>query len=162
MSDIGAFDPLGLARSGLMFATGAPEPKLMHIGLLDQATSIAASHAVMTALFARERSGKGQEVHVSLYSIGQWLNGIALMINSLLGIDPIVPEDRSTHSPLRNRYVCKDGNWLICTHHPEEKYWPRFCEAIEQEHWLSDPRFRRYRQPQSQPGRAHRTPGRDI
>ena len=36
MSDIGAFDPLGLARSGLMFATGAQEPKLMHIGLLDQ------------------------------------------------------------------------------------------------------------------------------
>ncbi len=141
MSDLGAFDPLGLARSGLLFATGAPEPKLMHIGLLDQATAIAASHAIMTALFTRERSGMGQEVHVSLYSTGQWLNGIALMINSLLGIDPIVPEDRTVHSPLRNRYFCKDGKWIICTHHPEEKYWPTFCEAIGQKPWLSDPRF---------------------
>jgi crotonobetainyl-CoA:carnitine CoA-transferase CaiB-like acyl-CoA transferase len=141
MSDLGAFDPLGLARSGLMFATGAQEPKLMHIGLLDQATAIAASHAVMTALYARERSGMGQEVHLSLYSVGQWINGVALMINSLLGIDPIVPEDRSLHSPLRNRYVCKDGKSLICTHHPEEKYWPQFCEAIEHGHWLTDPRF---------------------
>ncbi len=141
MADIGAFDPLGLARSGLVFATGSPEPKLMHIGLLDQATSIAASHAIVTALFARERSGVGQEVHVSLYSTGQWLNGIALMINSLLGIDPIVTEDRTVHSPLRNRYICKDGKWLIGTHHPEEKYWSRFCEAIERQDWLSDPRF---------------------
>jgi len=141
MSDIGAFDPLGLARSGLMFAYGGQEPKLMHIGILDQATAIAASHAVITALFTRERSGMGQEVHVSLYSTGQWLNGIALMINSLLGIDPIVSEDRTIHSPLRNRYVCKDGKWIICTHHPEEKYWSRFCEAIEHKDWLSDPRF---------------------
>ena len=141
MSDLGAFDPLGLARSGLMFATGAQEPKLMHIGLLDQATAIAASHAVMTALFARERSGVGQEVHVSLFSVGQWINGVALMINSLLGIDPIVPEDRMAHSPLRNRYVCKDGKSIICTHHPEEKYWSQFCEAIEHAHWLTDPRF---------------------
>ncbi|MEW6185640.1 MAG: CoA transferase [Thermodesulfobacteriota bacterium] len=141
MSDLGAFDPLGLARSGLAYATGAPDPKLMHIGLLDQATSIAASHAVITALFARERSGTGQEVHISLYSTGQWLNGIALMINSLLGIDPIVPEERTTHPPLRNRYLCKDGKWLICTHHPEEKYWSLFCETIGQKQWLSDPRF---------------------
>lgn len=141
LSDLGAFDPLGLARSGLMFATGAQEPKLMHIGLLDQTTAIAASQAIMTALFARERSGVGQEVHLSLYSVGQWINGVALMINSLLGIDPIVPEDRSVHSPLRNRYVCKDGKSIICTHHPEEKYWPQFCEAIEQEPWLTDPRF---------------------
>lgn len=141
MSDIGAFDPLGLARSGLVFATGAQEPKLMHVGILDQATAIAASHAVVTALFARERTGKGQEVHVSLYSTGQWLNGIALMINSLLGIDPIVPEDRTVHSPLRNRYICKDKKWIICTHHPEEKYWSQFCEAIERKDWLSDPRF---------------------
>jgi crotonobetainyl-CoA:carnitine CoA-transferase CaiB-like acyl-CoA transferase len=141
MSDLGAFDPLGLARSGLMFATGAEEPKLMHIGLLDQATAIAASHAIITALFARERSGTGQEVHVSLYSVGQWINGVALMINSLLGLDPIVPEDRTAHSPLRNRYVCKDGKSIICTHHPEEKYWSQFCQAIEHKHWLTDPRF---------------------
>ncbi len=141
MSDLGAFDPLGLARSGLMFATGAPDPKLMHIGILDQATAITASHAVVTALFVRERSGMGQELHVSLYSTGQWLNGIALMINSLLGIDPIIAEDRTAHSPLRNRYRCKDGKWIICTHHPEEKYWSQFCEAIEHGDWLSDPRF---------------------
>ena len=151
MSDMGAFDPLGLARSGMMFATGGPEPKAMHIGILDQATAIAASHAVMTALFVRERTGRGQEVHVSLYSVGQWLMGAGLMLNSLLAIDPVIPEARAAHSPLRNRYRCHDGKWIVCTHHPEEKYWPILCEAIEQRHLLSDPRFA-----EDEPRRANR------
>ena len=151
MSDMGAFDPLGLARSGMMFATGSQEPKAMHIGILDQATAIAASHAVMTALYVRERTGLGQEVHVSLYSVGQWLMGAGLMLNSLLGIDPVIPEDRAAHSPLRNRYCCRDGKWIVCTHHPEEKYWPILCEAIEQRHLLSDPRFA-----EDEPRRANR------
>jgi crotonobetainyl-CoA:carnitine CoA-transferase CaiB-like acyl-CoA transferase len=141
MKDLGAFDPLGLARSGLMYATGDPAPKLMHIGILDQAAAIAASHAILTALYARERTGKGQEVHVSLYGVGQWLNGISILANSLLGVDPVVTENRLQHSPLRNLYRCKDGQWIICTHHPEEKYWVNFCEAIGRTQLLEDPRF---------------------
>lgn len=141
MSDLGAFDPLGLARSGMMFVTGGEEPKLMHIGILDQATAIAASHAVITALFTRERSGAGQEVHVSLYSVGQWLTAANLTIHGLLGVDPTIPANRAQHSPLRNRYRCKGGRWIICTHHPEEKYWKTFCEATGQTQLLSDPRF---------------------
>jgi crotonobetainyl-CoA:carnitine CoA-transferase CaiB-like acyl-CoA transferase len=141
MADLGAFDPMGLARSGMMFVTGREEPKLMHLGILDQATAIGASHAILTALFVRERSGLGQEVHVSLYSVGQWLTAANLTIHSLLGIDPIIPAIRTDHSPLRNRYRCKDGKWIICTHHPEEKYWSIFCETTGQAHLLSDPRF---------------------
>jgi crotonobetainyl-CoA:carnitine CoA-transferase CaiB-like acyl-CoA transferase len=57
MSDLGAFDPLGLARSGMMFVSGTDEPLLMHIGILDQATSIALSHAIITALFMRQIPG---------------------------------------------------------------------------------------------------------
>jgi len=141
MSDMGAFDPLGLARSGMMFVTGAREPALMHLGILDQATAIAASHAILTALFARERNGKGQEVDVSLYSAGQWLMYPSLMVNNILSREPMIREDRSRHSPLRNFFRCRDGKWIIGTHHPEEKYWPLFCETTGQTDLLADPRF---------------------
>jgi crotonobetainyl-CoA:carnitine CoA-transferase CaiB-like acyl-CoA transferase len=141
MSDLGAFDPLGLARSGMMFVTGNSEPKLMHIGILDQATAITASHAILTALFVRERRGIGQEVHVSLYSAGQWLMYPNLMISNILSADPNVRGDRLEHSPLRNLFRCKDGKWIIGTHHPEEKYWPLFCEATGQTGLLTDSRF---------------------
>jgi len=102
MENLGAFDPLGQAMSGLMFATGAQEPVLLHLGVLDQATAIALSHAIITALFVRERRGVGQEVHVSLFSTALWLQHPNLMISSVLGVDPCVKSNRSAHSPLRN------------------------------------------------------------
>ena len=141
MRDLGAFDPLGLARSGMMFVTGTREPVLMHLGILDQATAIATSHAILTALFVRERNGIGQEVHVSLYSTGQWLMQPSLMINNILSAEPMVRGDRSEQSPLRNFFHCKDGKWIIGTHHPEEKYWPVFCEATGLPDLIEDPRF---------------------
>jgi CoA:oxalate CoA-transferase len=141
MRDLGAFDPLGLARSGMMFVTGSREPVLMHVGILDQATAIATSHAIVTALFVRERNGIGQEVHVSLFSTGQWLMQPNVMINNILSVEPMVGSNRSEQSPLRNFFSCKDGKWIIGTHHPDEKYWPAFCEATGLPELAEDPRF---------------------
>lgn len=142
VSDQGAYDPMGQARSGMMFATGVKEPALVNLAVLDQATAIAASHAILTALFFRERRGIGQEVHLSLYSTGLWLMYINMMMIGSLSIDPAAEWDRFQNSPLRNRFCCKDGKWLIGAHHPEEKYWPGFCEATGQSALLSDPRFK--------------------
>jgi len=141
MSNIGAFDPLGQARSGLMFTTGTSEPVLIHLGVLDQATAIAASHAILTALFVRERRGVGQEIHVSLYSTALWLQHPNLMLATAISVDPCVPPVRNLHSPLRNRFCCKDGKWIIGTHHPEEKYWATFCEAVGQKSILSNDKY---------------------
>jgi len=141
MSDIGAFDPLGQARSGLMFATGTEEPVLLHLGVLDQSTAIAASHAILTALLVKERTGRGQEIHVSLYSTALWLQHPNMILASVLSINPCFSAIRSQHSPLRNRFYCKDGNWIIGTHHPEERYWKTFCKATGQEALLSDERY---------------------
>ncbi|EFK10957.1 CoA-transferase family III protein [delta proteobacterium NaphS2] len=141
MSDLGAFDPLGLARSGMMFVSGREEPLLMHIGILDQATSMAMSQAILTALFVRERRGVGQEIHVSLYGTAQWLMHPTLLIGNLLSVEPVIHHDRIAHSPLRNFFRCRDGEWIIGAHHPEDKYWKRFCDATEQSHLADDPRY---------------------
>ncbi len=141
MSDLGAFDPMGLARSGMMFVSGTGKPLLMHIGILDQATSMTLSHAIITALFVRERRGVGQEIHVSLFGTAQWLMHPTLMIGNLLSVEPVVHHDRNVHSPLRNFFRCSDGRWIIGTHHPEEKYWDRFCEATGQFQLTKDPRY---------------------
>ena len=57
------------------------------------------------------------------------------------GLEPI-PGDRRRFSPLRNFFRCEDKEWIIGTHHPEEKYWGRLLEATGQSHLLQDPRFR--------------------
>jgi len=141
MSNIGAFDPLGQARSGLMFATGSAEPAMLHLGVLDQSTAIAASHAILTALLVKERQGIGQELHVSLYSTALWMQHPNMMLASAIGVNPCVTGVRTHHSPLRNRFQCKDGKWIIGTHHPEEKYWTTFCKAMGREALLEDERY---------------------
>jgi crotonobetainyl-CoA:carnitine CoA-transferase CaiB-like acyl-CoA transferase len=142
MKDLGAFDPLGQGCSGLMYVTGTSDPVLLHGGVMDQATAIVASHAILTALLVRERSGIGQEVHVSLYGTGLWLMYPNLMLSNVLSIGPMdISSNRYDHTPLRNLFRCKDGKWIVLTHHPEEKYWPIFCKATGQAALLTDPRF---------------------
>ncbi len=148
MEDLGAFDPLGQAVSGMMYTTGADEPLLMHLGILDQATAMAVSHAILTALYVRERNGIGQEVHVSLFGTALWMQHPNLMLASVLGVDPCVRSVRTDHSPLRNRFKCKDGGWIIGTHHPEEKYWKRFCELTGHAELMKDAR---HTDPQGRP-----------
>lgn len=143
LSDLGAFDPLGQARSGMMFATGSERPALINLAVLDQATAIAASHGILTALFVRERQGVGQEVQVSLLSTGLWLLYGNLMMIGCISKDPSMDWKRSRNSPLRNLFRCKDGKWLIGTHHPEERYWPLFCRLTGQDHLLRDPNLDR-------------------
>lgn len=143
MNDLGAFDSLGQAYAGMMYVTGTQDPALLSIGLLDQATSIAISHAILSALVFRDRHGAGQEVHVSLYGTALWLMVGNLMVNNVLSIEPIGPGggDRSKHSPLRNRFRCQDGEWIMGTNHPEPKYWPILCEATGLTDLIDDPRF---------------------
>lgn len=141
MSDIGAFDPMGQAVSGMMFLTDTDEPILLQTVVLDQMTSIAASYAVLSALLVRERQGIGQEVHVSLYSAALWLMHANLLVTGLMKSNPVKAWDRLVNPPMRNCYRCKDGNWIMGTHNPEEKYWPKFCELIQQTHLLEDSRY---------------------
>ena len=141
MKDIGAFDPLGQARSGMMFVTGTQEPAMIHLGILDQAAAITVSHSILAALLFRERKGIGQEVHVSLYGTALWMQYINLLTTSVLSINPCIPDDRTHHSPLRNRFLCRDGKWILGTHHPEEKYWATFCEATGKTELLENARY---------------------
>jgi len=140
LNDMGAFDPMGQARSGMMFSTGTDRPHLIHLAVLDQTASIALSQAILTALFVRERRGVGQAVHISLYGTALWMQYAGLMISGCLASNS-VPNSRRMYSPLRNFFCCRDNKWIIGTHHPEQKYWPLLCEATGQTELLHDPRF---------------------
>ncbi|MCP4757509.1 MAG: CoA transferase [Proteobacteria bacterium] len=141
MADIGGFDPMGQAISGMMFLSADDEPVYLQSLILDQMASITLSHAILTALLTRERHGIGQEIHVSLYSSAMMLTQANIMATSMMKKNPIVPWDRFKNSPLRNNFKCGDGKWLMGTNHPEQKYWPTFCETTGMEHLVDDPRY---------------------
>ncbi len=144
VADVGAYDPMGQARSGMMFITGNDDPVLIQIAILDQATCIALSHAIITALFVRERHGLGQEVHASLLGTAFWLTYVNMIVAGSGLMDPNIRWDRTANSPVRNNFRCKDGKWICAVHHPEEKYWPLICKGTGLERLLDDPRFQTY------------------
>jgi crotonobetainyl-CoA:carnitine CoA-transferase CaiB-like acyl-CoA transferase len=141
-SDVGAFDPMGQAISGMLYITGDDEPVMLQSVILDQMTSITASHAIMTALFYRERHGIGQEVHVSLYSSALWLTHANMLATSVMKKNPVEKWDRFRNSPLRNCFKCGDGKWIMGTNNPEEKFWDRFCDVTGRPELKEDSRYR--------------------
>lgn len=63
-----AYDPVIQAASGMMSLTGTPETGPLKAGaqVVDYGAGLAAAFGLATALFERERSGKGQRVDVSM------------------------------------------------------------------------------------------------
>jgi len=140
--DIGAFDYQGQGRSGMMYHMGEPDmtPLVSQFGIIDQATSIMASHEIITALLMRERFGIGQEVHVSILSTAMYLLYCNILIRLVGGFEA-ARHQRSTEYPLRNYYKCADGRWFILTAGIFEKYWSPLCKAIGHTELEKDERF---------------------
>lgn len=138
----GAFDFLGQARSGMMWCMGEPgmPPLISQFGLIDQVTAITASHAILTALFVRERTGIGQELKLSILSSAMFLQYFNVL-NALIMDQEVPRHDRKSTDPLRNYYQCQDGHWICITLAHHDWNWKEFCTALDHEELAKDPRF---------------------
>lgn len=137
--DIGAFwSRAGVAAS--LVPRGAPLPQ-QRGGMGDHMAGLAAAGAICAALLARERTGRGQRVGVSLLRIGAYMMGWDLSMAQRENI-PIEPYDREhAVNPLINCYRAADGRWfwLLCLQ--ADRHWPDLCRAIDCPNLLSDERF---------------------
>lgn len=125
-----------------MFSMGEPDmpPLVFHYGVIDQATAIMASHAILTSLIMRERDGKGQEVHVSILGSALFL-AYSNFMHSLFMNSEAPRHRRSRTDPLRNYYPCKGGGWFSFSLPPHWDPWRKFCQAIGNPELGKDPRF---------------------
>lgn len=78
----GGYDFTIQAESGLMAVTGEPdgEPMKLGVAISDVATGMNAVQAILAALFARERTGRGQHLDIALFD-----SAVALMANVATG-----------------------------------------------------------------------------
>jgi len=133
----------GWSRSGLMATVGEPgePPPAQRPGMIDHAAGLGMAGAISAALLARQRTGRGCIVQLSLFSMGLWMNATDLTIGLLCGLPP-KPESRSARpNPLWNSYQCQDGRWIYFVMLQDERHWPEFCAALGRAQWLQDPRF---------------------
>lgn len=110
-------------------------------GLGDQPSAVSLYAAIVTALYRRERTGRGASVHTSLIANGAWAN--AMTIQAALSGGEVVYR-RPRHAPrnaLTNYYRCRDGRWFILSLIAEERLWPGFAPLVGLGRLLDDPRF---------------------
>ena len=139
-----AFDVLAWwARSGLMDVVRPSDnssPGSIPIGMGDQPSGVALFASIMTALYRREKTGKGGEVYTSLMANGAWSNGSYIQAGLFNADFP----DRQIEAPLHpfgGRYKTKDGRFLLLAIIDAAKEWPRFLKAMNLEYLNKDEKF---------------------
>jgi crotonobetainyl-CoA:carnitine CoA-transferase CaiB-like acyl-CoA transferase len=131
------------ARSGLMDsvrATPETQPALSVPGMGDHATAVSLFAGIASALYRRERTGKGGSVSTSLLANGLWSNG-CWMQAVLCDADFTVRLRRGQRGALTELYQCRCGRWFMLAMINHQREWPLFANAIGKPEWLSDPRF---------------------
>jgi crotonobetainyl-CoA:carnitine CoA-transferase CaiB-like acyl-CoA transferase len=128
------FDPIFQALGGLMTLQGFGGPPVyLRTAPTDYYTAALATQGIIAALFARERTGRGQRVETSL------LRG-ALALQAGVAIDYPSKPTLIRDNPTYRLYQAGDGGWFFLAV-GNQTFWLKLCKALELEHLADDPRF---------------------
>ena len=138
-----AYDDLIQGMVGLPWLThaaGADRPRYVPTAITDRITGLATVNAVTSALFCRERTGKGQAVEVPMFEtlahmvLGDHMGGRTFE-------PPLSPARYERMlAPHRVPYATRDGNLCVLVYN--DKHWRSFFKLIGREEMFeSDPRF---------------------
>jgi crotonobetainyl-CoA:carnitine CoA-transferase CaiB-like acyl-CoA transferase len=108
------FGTLAEAMSGFAAITGEPDgpPTLPPFGLADGIAALAAAFATMTALRARDTTGRGQIVDLAIIEPILTLLGPQPTVYDAVGEIQPRTGNRSANNAPRNTYRTRDGRWV--------------------------------------------------
>src|SRR6266852_5209195 len=141
-ADLPGFDITAYwARSGLLSMTrdaGAP-PTWPVAGSGDNATAVGLYSAIVTALYRRERTGRGAHVTTSLLAEGVWSASVSIQA-ALCGAKFYGLHDRKNPAnAAMNVYRAADDTWFVLIVTPDKLV--DVAKAIGRPDLLTDPRF---------------------
>ena len=138
-----SFDYTGIARSGLMMSCGeaGSPPTNMLPGIGDEMGALICAWGVCAALYAREKTGKGQVVDTSLMGSVIANLGFIMAAPAILGQEFPREVRAKAGNPIYNHYRCADGEWLAIAHLQPERYWPKVLKALGLPELEKDERF---------------------
>jgi itaconate CoA-transferase len=137
-----AYDLLVQAEAGVLSVTGTPDtPSKVGISIADIATGMYAYSGILTALYQREKSGKGTRIEVTmLEALTEWM-GYPLYYTHFGGTAPArTGPNHATIVPY-GRYQTGDGKSILLGLQNEPE-WAAFCEKVLlQPELAQDPRY---------------------
>ncbi len=135
------FDPLIQATSGLTTVQAGSDdarPRLVRTILPDKLTGIQAAQSVAAALYARERTGKGQHIELSMLD-----TVVSFLWSSDMGGHTFIGDELErevAQSFIDLIYETADGYVSVAV--MQDKEWRAFADAVGQPELIDDPRFR--------------------
>lgn len=135
-------DPYVQVASGFASITGSPGSRaesMRYYGHLDLTTSCTAVQAVLTALYARHKTGQGQHVQTSLLAANLALQSTRIAEYFATGANPPrLGHAVSYHVP--HQAFATQTRWIAVATHTDAE-WRSLCRALELPHLLDDRRF---------------------
>jgi crotonobetainyl-CoA:carnitine CoA-transferase CaiB-like acyl-CoA transferase len=127
-----------------MASLGEPStpPVICLPGLGDNTAAIFLAYGIMLALFHRERTEEGQQVHASLLGSLLQINSVSINATLATGNDMPRVSPKSPANALFNPYETRDGRWIHLGMMISDPHWSTFCRATDLQHLENDPRFR--------------------
>jgi formyl-CoA transferase len=129
------------ARSGLLSMTrdAGASPTWPVAGSGDNATAVGIYSAIVTALYRRERTGKGSYVTTSLLAEGVWAASVSIQAALCDAKFSGLHDRGNPASAATNVYRAADGTWFILAVTPDKL--AAVAKAIGRPDILTDPRF---------------------
>jgi formyl-CoA transferase len=109
------FDPITQAESGFMSLNGFPDGPAVRTGppAVDLLTGMSAANAILAALLARDRLGRGQYVEVALFDIALAMTQFYGMAYLMTGDNPSRQGNSPNGSPSVGVYQASDAPFYI-------------------------------------------------
>ena len=139
-ADLAGMDLIAQGMSGLMSVTGKSddgEPVKAGTPVTDMGAGMYGVIGIVSALYNRERSGRGQHVEATLLDTPiSWLTWRA----AEYWATGEVPGPQGSGLGAYRAFKCKDGRWVNIA--PTNRLWRAACETLGAPELADDPRFK--------------------
>jgi crotonobetainyl-CoA:carnitine CoA-transferase CaiB-like acyl-CoA transferase len=136
------FDPITQAESGFMSLNGFADGEAVRTGppIVDLATGMSACNAILLALLARDRLGRGQHVEVALIDIAVAMTAFYGMAYLISGNNPGRFGNSPNGSPSVGVYHAADGPFYIACAN-DRLYRRLVVDVLDRPDLMTDERF---------------------
>jgi crotonobetainyl-CoA:carnitine CoA-transferase CaiB-like acyl-CoA transferase len=139
--DAPGYDSVVQAEGGLMSVTGHGDrpPVRLGVAIGDMTAGLYAAYAIVLALLARGRTGRGQFIDVAM------LDSVVSLLTYQAGLflaEGIVPTRMGNRHPTiapYDTFPTSDGEFVLAVGNDDQ--WRRLCVALDLQAWAGDPHY---------------------